>query len=160
MTSLHWKQTKSTIWGPIGACRRKLNPSAFSSRNFIHSLTSCGVRRLRSARAISFARIVPCSLLYRLQPDLSNLTREHPHPTRLRPATLPTRGRDVAGVLALSSNERERHISGRRVAHPGYAVVAAWPAQARSERSPPCFPAQDDAASFCAGSAACMVKPS
>jgi hypothetical protein len=25
---------------------------------------------------------------------------------------------------------------------------------------PPCIPAQDDAASFCAGSAACMVKPS
>lgn len=52
-------ETKSTMQRPIGACSRKWKPSAFSSRNLTHSFISCGVSRLRSARAFSFGKSSP-----------------------------------------------------------------------------------------------------
>ena len=71
-------EAKSTMYGPIGTCRRKRKPKDFNSRSFIHTFTSCSVRRFRSARAVSLANLI--------FPDR--------HPTGLRPVTLPARGRD------------------------------------------------------------------
>jgi hypothetical protein len=59
ITTREPNETKSTMMWPIGACRLKWKPSAFISRSFTHGLTSCGVRRLRSARAFSFAKAAP-----------------------------------------------------------------------------------------------------
>ena len=56
MTTRAPNETKSTMYGPIGACRRKRKPRSFNSRNFTQSFTSCGVRRFRRARAVSFAK--------------------------------------------------------------------------------------------------------